>query len=38
MKLRVTPARVYYSKPRVLMALVAVCVTVYFIARFIVES
>lgn len=38
MKLKATPAKVYYNKPRVLMVLVAVCFTVYFIARFIVES
>lgn len=37
MKLKVTPAKVYYNKPRVLMVLIAVCFTVYFIARFIVE-
>lgn len=37
MKLKITPAKVYYNKPKVLMVLVAVCFAVYFIARFIVE-
>jgi hypothetical protein len=38
MKLKVTPAKVYYNRPRALILLAAVCFAVYFIARFIVES
>jgi|GEM_PF-3045488 hypothetical protein len=37
MKLKITPAKVYYNKPKVLMLLVAACFAAYFIARFIVE-